>query len=648
MKKTMLVNKKLLFILFSFTLALVILFGRIIYIQVFLAEDLRARAYEQQTRDRLISPNRGGILDRNYTMLATTQTVASISVIHNQIEDKELVIRTLSEKLEMDYETVSEKVNRRVALERIKTKVDLEIANEIRDLQIKGIVVDEDIERVYPYSTLAAQVIGFVGRDNQGIIGLEAKYDEFLRGTQGRILTETDVRGRELEAGQRFRIPPVDGYDLVTSLDVVVQQYAEQIISAAVQDRNAKRGAIIVMNPQNGEIYAMANYPDFDLNEPFAINDPELELIWDSFNNEEQMNHLNQMWRNFSINDTFEPGSTFKILTAAIGMEEGHLTMDSQFTCNGYHTVGGRQIRCWRFPRNHGTVDFLEGIKVSCNPVFMMIGEWVGAEIFHRYMEVFKLNQKTGIDLPGEAKGIIHALDNIGSVELATISFGQGFQITPLRLMTTVSTIVNGGFEITPHVGTRVINEEKEVIKELSLPQGERIISQETSRLLAGALEQVVYDGTGNKAYIPGMRIGGKTATSEKLPRRSGKYIASFVSFAPAENPSVMAFVLVDEPQGMYYGGQVAGPIMHELLDNILEYLGVMPEYNEEEINMAEIPVLIEVPNLIGRSTNEASLLLAELGLTIRSMGAGENIIAQLPIAGEQINKGQEIIIYLN
>ena len=648
MNKPLLVNKKILTILSVFTLTLMVLFGRLIYIQIFSAADLQARAYEQQTRDRLITPNRGAILDRNLVTLASTETVASISVIHNQIEDKELVIRTLSEKLDMDPEVVRTKVERRVALERIKTKVDLDIAGAIRDLYIPGIIVDEDIQRVYPYSHLAAQVIGFVGRDNQGIIGLEAKYDEFLRGTQGRILTETDVRGRELEAGQRFRIPPVDGYDLVTTLDVVVQQYAEQIIAAAVHDRKAKRGAIIVMNPQNGAIYAMANYPDFDLNEPFTINDPELADQWHTFNNEQQMDHLNQMWRNFSINDTFEPGSTFKIITAAIGMEEGHLTMDSTFVCNGYHVVGGRQIRCWRFPRNHGSVNFLEGIKVSCNPVFMVIGEWVGADIFHRYLDVFGLNRKTGIDLPGEAAGIMHKLENIGSVELATISFGQSFQITPLQLMSSVSTVINGGYAITPHVGYKVVDGEQTLIASLAQTAGEQILSAETSRQLADALAQVVYDGTGNKAYIPGMRIGGKTATSEKLPRRSGKYIASFVSFAPAENPSVMAFVLVDEPQGMYYGGQVAGPIMHDLLSNILTYLGIDVEYNEEEQTLETVPVLVPVPHVVGTPLAEATAVLRAQGLTIRTMGQGERIIAQLPIAGEEINAGQEVIVYLS
>ena len=645
MEKSLLVNKKLLFILSVFVLSLVILFFRVIYIQVFLADYLQARAYEQQTRDRLITPNRGAILDRNFVPLATTQTVASVSVIHNQLEDKELVASYLSQMLGMEYEEVLTKVNRRVALERIKTKVDLDIAQSIRELGLQGVVVDEDIQRVYPYSNLAAQVIGFVGRDNQGIIGLEAKYDNYLQGTAGRILTETDVRGLLLDNSQVFRIPPTDGYNLVTTLDVIMQQYAEQTISTAVQNRNATRGSVILLNPQNGEIYAMANYPDFDLNDPFQINDENLRSQWHTFSNQQQMDHLNQMWRNFTINDTFEPGSTFKILTAAMGLEQGFLTLDSKFTCNGYHMVGGRPIRCWRFPRNHGALDFLEGIKISCNPVFMMIGEQLGPQLFYEYMQHFGMNRKTGIDLPGEAAGIMHRLENIGTVELATMSFGQSFQITPLQLMASVSSVINGGYKITPHVGHKIMGDDGEIITYLEQTMGERLISSETAATMTFALEQVVYDGTGNKAYIPGFRIGGKTATSEKLPRRSGNYIASFLSFAPAENPQIMAFVLIDEPQGAYYGGQVAGPVMHELLQNILPYLGIAPVFNEEELEL-NIPLLVEVPNVIALSINEAIQYLSDDDLEITIVGEGSIIVDQFPIAGEKVNKGESVIVY--
>ena len=646
-KPNILVKKKQLFIISVFCFCLVVLFFRVFYIQSVKADFLQTRAYEQQTRDRLIAPNRGAILDRNMVPLATTETVASVSVIHNQIQDKEEVARILSEKLEMDYDTVLEKVSRRVALERIKSKVDRDLANEIAKLGLNGVVIDEDIKRLYPYSTLASQVIGFVGKDNQGIVGLEAKYDEFLRGTSGKILTETDVRGREVSFSQKYRIPPVDGYSLVTSLDAVVQQYAEQTLQKAVENKSALRGSIIVMNPQNGEIYAMANYPDFDLNNPFTINNPELDAIWSTFTYDEQNNHLNQMWRNFSINDTYEPGSTFKILTAAAGMEEGFVTLDTMFSCSGYHVVGGRQIKCWRYPRSHGSVNFIEGIKVSCNPVFMKIAEEMGAEVFYKYMERFGIKSKTGIDLPGEAGGIMHQLDRVGPVELATTSFGQSFQITPLQLLSSVSSVINGGFAITPHVGLKLVDDERTIIQELGQGKGEQILSTQTSEMLKLSLEKVVYEGTGNKAYIPGYRIGGKTATSEKLPRRSGKYIASFLSFAPAENPQVLAIVIIDEPQGIYYGGQVAGPVMQELLSNILPYLGVEQVFNEEELQMEEV-IQIEVPDLINMPVSQAKELLTDIGLEISTVGEGETIIAQFPIAGVSINKGERVKVFIH
>lgn len=646
-KPNILVKKKLLFIMGVFSVTLIILFARIFYIQTIRADFLQTRAYEQQTRDRLIAPNRGSILDRNMVPVATTETVASISVIHNQLEDEEEVARVLSEKLEMDYNEVLEKVSRRVALERIQTKVDKDLADEIGRLGLKGVVIDEDIRRVYPYSNLASQVIGFVGSDNQGIVGLEARYEEYLKGTSGKILTETDVRGREVSFSQSYRIPPVDGYHLVTSLDVVMQQYAEQTLQKAVENKEARRGSIILMNPQNGEIYAMANYPDFDLNQPFTINNSELEEQWPTLTYEERNNHLNQMWRNFSINDTYEPGSTFKIITAAAGMEEGLVTLDTMFTCNGYHVVGGRQVKCWRFPRNHGSLNFIEGIKVSCNPVFMKIAEDLGAEVFYEYLIKFGLNQKTGIDLPGEAVGIMHNLENVGPLELATMSFGQSFQITPLQLLTSVSTVINGGYRVTPNVGVRLIDNEGAVIENLEQEQGEQIISTETSELMKTSLERVVYEGTGNKTYIPGYRIGGKTATSEKLPRGNGKYVASFLAFAPAENPQVLALVLIDEPQGVYYGGQVAGPIMNELLTNVLPYLGIEPIYNEEELLMDEV-VQVEVPNLVNMPLKDAQTILQELELEVDVMGEGEIIISQFPISGDYVNKGENIKIYLH
>ena len=639
------IKKKLIFILFAVMLALAGLTARLFYIQYFQAEFLQSLALEQQTRDRLIKPNRGAIFDRNMVGMALTETVASVSVIHSQIKEPERVAGVLSEMLDLDYGYVFEKTQRRLALERIQTRVDRGVASRIAALNLEGVVIDEDIRRIYPYSTLASQVIGFVGRDNQGIIGLEAKYEEFLRGESGRILTETDVIGREIASGQRERIPPVDGHSIVTTIDIVVQLYAEQILEKAVESKGALRGAIIVMNPQNGEIYAMANKPDFDLNSPFTINDIELQANWDTFSAEEQNRLLNQMWRNFSINDTYEPGSTFKIITSAAGFEDGIITPESRFVCTGAHMVGDRMIRCWRYPRSHGTLTFTEGVQNSCNPVFMIIAEQLGADRFLDYLDKFGIDDRTGIDLPGEAVAIMHSRDNVGPVELATMSFGQSFQITPLQLMRSAAAVVNGGYMITPHFVSKAVDGEGNIVEQFGNSRGEQIISTETSQMMAEILENVVYIGTGNRTYIPGYRIGGKTATSEKLPRRSGRYISSFLTFAPAENPTVMALMLVDEPQGVYYGGAVVGPFMRELLMNILPYLGVEPMYNDEEM---ELPWVRDstIPDVLGVPVNEALRTMRDAGLNAEVLGEGDAVREQFPRPGEAVNSGSRVKIY--
>ncbi len=642
-KITILTKKRLLLFLFLSSVGWFILFGRVVYIQVILGEDLQSKAYEQQTRDRLIAPQRGSILDRNGVGLAMTETVNSISVIPIQVKQKEETAKYLAEVLELDYDTVLEKVKQNVALVRIKNKVDKELAMEIRKKEIAGVVIDEDIKRVYPYSSLASQVLGFVGKDNQGIIGLESKYNEFLEGKAGKILTLTDSRGLTVDNAQE-RIPPENGKSLVTSIDVVVQQYAEQTLAKAVEAKGAKNGIIIVMNPQNGEIYAMANYPSFDLNDPFTINKEELASIWGNMSEKEKNDALNQMWRNTAINDTYEPGSTFKTITSSAGLEEGVVTPESSFVCNGYYIAGDRQIKCWRYPRTHGTESFVQGVQNSCNPVFMIVAERMGAEIFADYMTKFGFREKTGIDLPGEAVGIIHKTENIGPVELATMSFGQSFQITPLQLLRAVSAIVNGGNLVTPHIGTQIIDENGNVTQTFSYPKGEQIISTQTSEQMKKILESVVSEGTGNKAYIPGYRIGGKTATSEKLPRRSGKYIASFLTFAPAENPQVLSLVLINEPQGNYYGGSVAGPVMKELLRNILPYLGIETIYNQKELEMDEVQK-ITVPDFIGMTVQEAKQILYESEIDYEIQGEGEDITSQFPKAGEEINKNTKILL---
>ena len=639
------VKKKLIFFLIFLQVCLIGLVIRIFYLQAFQADFYQLKAYEQQTRDRLISPDRGDILDRNMVPIATTETVASISVIHSQVKDEEGVARILSEKLEMDYEEVLKKVKKKVALERIKTKVDKEIADELKQMNIAGVMIDEDIKRVYPFSSLASQVVGFVGRDNQGIVGLEARYESYLKGESGKLMTETDVRGIVMNQGTELRIPPVNGHSLVTSIDVNVQKYAEQTLEKTVAAKQAQRGAIILLNPQNGEILAMANKPDFDLNEPFTINDPEIAAIWETLSQEEQNSNLNKMWRNFSINDTYEPGSTFKIITSAAGLEENLVTANTIFSCSGSKLVGGRLIKCWRSPLSHGQQTFMQGVQNSCNPVFMEIAEQMGAETFYKYLDLFGFDEKTGVDLPGEAVGIMHKLENVGPVELATMSFGQSFQISPLQLLRAASATVNGGYLITPHFGTKIINDEGDIIEEFNKDRGEQIISAETSETMKAILESVVSEGTGNKTYLPGYRVGGKTATSEKLPRRSGKYIASFIAFAPAENPQVIGLVLIDEPQGVYYGGQVAGPVMKELYENILPYINIEPDYTEAELEMENVAKII-LPDFTNQDISDIEKEMKTLNLEYEKQGEGKTVIKQFPQAGEIVNQRSKIILY--
>ena len=643
-KPSLIIRKKAFYIMFAFHAILILLLGKVFYIQAFMGEELQAKAFEQQTRDRIIRPNRGSIYDRNMVGLAVTETVASVSVMYAQIKDLPATAHALANVLELDEAETLEKISQRVALVRVAQKVEKDVADQLRQMNLPGVVVDEDIRRIYPFGTLASQVIGFVGRDNQGIIGLEAKYDTYLMGQPGRILTETDVAGRQLQWGRQYRIPPSDGYHLVLSIDAILQAYAEQAIELLVTQKNAKRGVIILMNPINGQIYALANKPDFDLNDPFTIQNPEIYAVWDSLTQEERTAELNQMWRNFAIHDTYEPGSTFKIVTSAAGLAEQVVTLDSRFSCAGSVTVGGRQIKCWRSPRSHGAQTFVEGVQNSCNPVFMKIGEDLGAEVFHDYLMRFGFHQKTGIDLPGEAAGIMYSPDKMGPVELATMAFGQSLTITPLQLVRAAATVVNGGYLVTPHIGMRLLDTNGHIAHEFAPERGEQILPSDVSDSMRFVLESVVAVGTGHRTYIPGFRVGGKTATSQKLPRGSGKYISSIMAFAPADEPRVVALVLVDEPQGAYYGGLVTGPVMQVLLENVLPYLGVTPSYTESELEeKGTAPVA--VPALRGLEKKEALKLLDEAGLGHLVTGEGDKIIEQFPIAGEMVNQGERILL---
>ena len=628
-----------------FVLATVGMIIRLGYVQVVEGEFLQNKALEQHTRDRLITPTRGTIYDRNQVPLAQSGTVATVGVVHAQIEDPDKVSKILAEKLEMDYDEVYKRVTKNVAFERIKTKVEKNIADEIREMDLAGVKVDSDSKRYYPYEDLAAHVLGFVGKDNQGIVGLEVQYNDYLEGSPGKILMQTNGKGeRRMEEAEILEAAQ-SGNHLITTLDVTLQQYTEQCISKIVQQKEAKRGSIILMNPQNGEIYAMANYPSFDLNEPFEITDPQLAAVWHTMTDKEKQNGLNQMWRNFVLNDTYEPGSTFKVFTSAMALESGVVTPETMFECGSCRVVAGRTIKCWRSPRSHGTQTFVQGVQNSCNPVFMDLAEDLGAETFYDYMLRFGFKSKTGIDLPGEAVGILHQLKNVGPVELATMSFGQSFQITPLQLLAGASAVINGGYKITPHFAKQIMDSNGYILEEFPYQKGEQIISNETSELMKGILESVVSEGTGNKSYIPGYRIGGKTATSEKLPRRSGKYIASFMSFAPAEDPQVIALVLIDEPKGTYYGGTVAGPVMKEVMANVLPYLGIEPVYTAEEAELEEVQQIV-VPEFKGLTCEEAKEIASEAGVTLEIVGEGEEIHTQLPQSGERVNKLSKIILY--
>lgn len=551
-------------------LAVSLLGVRLGYLMIAQADHYSAMAKALHERERPIKAKRGRILDRNGVILATNEPVCTISVIHSQIKEPERVISVLCEELGLSQETVRKRVEKVSSIERIKTNVDKETADRIRQADLAGVMIDEDYKRFYPYGTLASKVLGFTGSDNQGIIGLEVAYEEFLRGQDGAILTLTTAAGIEIENAAEDRVEPIQGCDLTISLDTTIQQYAEQAAKKVMEAKGAKSVKLIVMDPNNGEILAMVNAPEFDCNDPFTLQEQPEGVVSD----EQKMNLLNEMWRNGCISDTYEPGSAFKIVTATAALEEGVVKLDDTFHCPGFKIVEDRRIRCHKVG-GHGSETFVQGIQNSCNPVFMEIGARVGAGRMYHYFDQLKLFDKTGIDVPGEAGSIMHKEENIGAVELATISFGQSFQITPLQLLRAASIVVNGGHDVTPHLGVKAVSSEGNTVYEADYSQEEGLISSETCETMKALLESVVVEGTGHKAYVAGFRIGGKTATSEKLPRSSNKYIASFLGFAPADDPKVIALVMIDEPEGIYYGGTIAAPVIGEVFSNILPYLGI-------------------------------------------------------------------------
>lgn len=568
---------KIVFLFFAVTAILTAACGRLAYLMIIQSDYYGKKAQALHERERSIKAARGKIVDRNGIVLADNRSVCTVSVIHSQIRDPERVIAELAELLELPEDTVRKRVEKVSSIERISSNVPKETGDAILARQLEGVKVDEDYRRYYPYDSLASKVIGFTGGDNQGIVGLEVRYDDWLSGEDGKILTMTNAYGQELEQEGERRQEPVTGNQLTISMDCNLQMYCEQAAQKVMLEKNADEVSVILMNPQNGEIFAMVNVPEYNLNEPFTLN---VEIASDLKESEKQ-DLLNQMWRNACINDTYEPGSTFKIITTAAALEQGVVTVNDSFYCPGYKIVEDRRIRCHK-TTGHGAETFTQGIMNSCNPVFIELGLRLGAENFYHYFEQFGLLRKTGIDLPGEAATIMHKKENIGQVELATISFGQSFQITPIQLVTTVSSLINGGTRVVPHFGVSVQNAEGETRKTFSYDETEGTVSTATSKTLCDLLEHVVSEGTGKKAAIEGFSIGGKTATSQTLPRSDHKYIASFLGFAPAEDPQVIGLIVIDNPQGVYYGGTVAAPVMKEIFENALPYLGIGKTVTEQ------------------------------------------------------------------
>lgn len=588
MKKNRTFHKKKIWVVFLCCILMMAgLIGRLVFLMCFRSDYYYEKAKDLHERERDIKAARGQILDAKGKVLASNRTVCTISVIHSQIKEPEKVIALLTEKLGMEEAAVRRRVEKVSSIERVKTNVEKSVGDAIRECNLAGVKVDEDYKRYYPYGTLASKVIGFTGGDNQGIIGLEVKYEEILKGEPGKIMTTTDARGVEIDKLGETRQEPVEGKSLLISLDANIQEFAQQAALKVMEEKQAERVSILLMNPQNGEIYACVNVPEFDLNEPFTLTDEmqrqlkeELQQTENSSGSrkktEEQLKQelLNQMWRNPCLNDTYEPGSTFKIITMSAGLEEGVVSPDDQFYCPGYKIVEDRRIHCAK-RIGHGAQNFVQGAQNSCNPVFIEVGLRLGVERYYKYFKQFGLLTKTGIDLPGEAGTIMHQMKNMGEVELATVAFGQSFQITPIQLATTVSSLINGGRRIMPHFGVAVLNPDGTEGEKLTYPVQEGIVSEKTSREVREILETVVSQGSGKNAKIEGYSVGGKTATSQTLPRSANRYISSFLGFAPAENPQVLGLCIIHDPQGIYYGGTIAAPVIRSIFENILPYLGI-------------------------------------------------------------------------
>ncbi|ADQ46725.1 stage V sporulation protein D [Caldicellulosiruptor kronotskyensis 2002] len=642
------VKKRILFVMAVFFLSFVLLVGRLFYLQLIKGEELKKRAFSQWTRERLVAPKRGSIVDRNGKILAMSITAETVVASLNQIKDKEWTAKVLSGILQIDYKKILNKLNTKgVSDIYIARNIDKEKADKIRKYALPGIYLTGGTKRVYPNGNFLAQVLGFTGIDDQGLSGLELYYDKYLRGKPGAISAQTDASGRAAPFSEEFFKKPVDGYDLMLTIDETIQHFAEKYAQKALYDNKAKNVTIIVEKVKTGEILAMTSKPDFDPNKPFELIYKDKFPDFDKLSQAEKNKIVQSMWRNRALTDTYEPGSTFKIVTAAAGLEEGVVNENSQFYCRGYVKVANAILKCWRYYNPHGSENFVEGVQNSCNPVFIEVGQRLGKEKLYKYINLFGFGQKTGIDLPGEAKGIVQPLGKVGPVELATISFGQGISATPIQVISMINAVANDGVWVQPHVVKAIYDKDKKLIKSFDTPQKRRVLDQDVARRLKVILQSVVTNGTGHNAYLLGYKVAGKTGTSQKYDKTSKKYIASFGGFAPADNPEVSVLVIIDEPDpSLYYGGLIAAPVARDLLNDILRYLDIQPQYTAEELKQIEFYKEYIVPNTIGMNVEDAKKEINDNKFNAKVIGNGNKVIDQVPKAGFMLKEGSTIILF--
>lgn len=642
------IKKRILFVMAVFFLSFVLLVGRLFYLQLIKGEELKKRAFSQWTRERLVAPKRGSIVDRNGKILAMSITAETVVASLNQIKDKEWTAKVLSGILQMDYQKILNKLNTKgVSDIYITRNIDKEKADRIRKYALPGIYLTGGTKRVYPNGNFLAQVLGFTGIDDQGLSGLELYYDKYLRGKPGAISAQTDASGRAAPFSEEFFKKPVDGYDLMLTIDETIQHFAEKYAQKALYDNKAKSVTIIVEKVKTGEILAMTSKPDFDPNKPFELIYKDRFPDFDKLSQAEKNKIVQSMWRNRALTDTYEPGSTFKIVTAAAGLEEGVVNENSQFYCRGYVKVANAILKCWRYYNPHGSENFVEGVQNSCNPVFIEVGQRLGKEKLYKYINLFGFGQKTGIDLPGEAKGIVQPLSKVGPVELATISFGQGISATPIQVISMINAVANDGVWVQPHVVKAIYDKDKKLIKSFDTPRKRRVLDQDVARRLKTILQSVVTNGTGHNAYLLGYKVAGKTGTSQKYDKTSKKYIASFGGFAPADNPEVSVLVIIDEPDpSLYYGGLIAAPVARDLLNDILRYLDIQPQYTAEELKQIEFYKEYIVPNTIGMSIEDAKREISNNRFNAKIIGSGNKVIDQVPKAGFMLKEGSTIVLF--